>query len=343
MTQSPEPWQQARLPHLLSFPPEAFGGNPDGCFIAFFDNGEDQDVSAMTGPLPGPGPVSEEQAAATARSALVAAARAAPDARDVIFAGYGPADRVDPVARALRRAAPVSLVPVADIARAEDSRYWSFLRGSPPEGQPSGSWRAWRSLAPAGDADELERQVLTARQRLGRIINDGATIDDGAHAMARTCTRDVREAITRCRAHQDPDGPAGLARVLAALIVPWAFEDALARMEPGRCREHARLWTAATAAAPPGYAAGPAALTAFTALQAGDRDLVRASAARAAADTGPGHYQPGRRLALLIESHGYPSLHGLAPVRSSEDIARAYQSGLSYAGDEPGSPDEPGR
>jgi hypothetical protein len=94
--------------------------------------------------------------------------------------------------------------------------------------------------------------------------------------------------ITRCRGGGPDATDVQAAQVTVALRDLRVPDDAWARMDPRHTKAHQRLWADLTRRAQPGYVAGPAALLAFVAWQAGDGALANAALDRALADV-PGY------------------------------------------------------
>jgi uncharacterized protein DUF4192 len=85
-------------------------------------------------------------------------------------------------------------------------------------------------------------------------------------------------------------------------------DDAWARMDPQRKREHQQLWAELARLARPGYVAAPASLLAFTALQDGNGVLAGLALDRARSD------DPGYSMARELD--GPSSGRGSAALRA---------------------------
>jgi hypothetical protein len=115
-----------------------------------------------------------------------------------------------------------------------------------------------------------------------------------------------------------------LAWLSVVMADPWARDDALTRMDPEYHRAHRRLWTDVTVWSRTGYAAAPACLLAFTALQSGAVKLADLALDRALAD------QHGYRMALQLP-HLILTGHldrDAAPTATAEQVAAWYERQL---------------
>lgn len=309
----------------------SYGPVPDGTITAFCLQA-DGSITTVAGRIPSP-----DRAARDIPLFFRAIRMAAPDTR-VVVAGYGPPEQVIPAAEAIRSAAEDAPVRIVDIIRVQDSRYWSCLHEGPLEGEPFQEIHLEDALEPiSGPAgNELAQHTAAEETRISQVISAAATPQEGLYAVCRAAVDTVSAAIARCRDGQGPRDHADYARITVALKNPWAMADALARMTPDHWLEHLRLWTAATAAARPGYVAGPAALTAWTALQGDHVSLALAAADRAEADPGP---HPGKDLADLLARHQYRSLAGQPPGITPEQVTEQYQEYLLSFGDFPPQPE----
>lgn len=309
----------------------SYGPVPDGTLRAFCRQA-DGTITTVAGSIPSPG-----RAARDLPLFLRAVRLAAPDT-DVVIAGYGPPEQVIPAVEALRSAAEDTRIRIIDIIRVQDTRYWSCLEEGPLEGETFQEVRIEDALEPitGPDGDELARQTAGEETRIGQVFSGAATPQEGLYAVSRAAVDTVSAAIARCRDGQVPCDHADYARITVALKNPWAMADALARMAPAHWLEHLRLWTAATAAARPGYVAGPAALTAWTALQGEHFGLAIAAAERVEADPGP---HPGKELADMLARHGYRSLAEKQAGITPEQVADRYHEYLLGFGDSPPQPE----
>lgn len=222
--------------------------------------------------------------------------------------GYGEDSAVSPFAHVLAQAADARGLRLSDFFRVQDGRYWCCLCQdccSPagtdftaeeeaaarlPGGDrvPASLGALAATIAPAGGDAARAMRAATDRalDRAARLA-PGPAADQGRAAVAG--------ALARCR-----DGGAGepsygqAARVLAALRDPSVRDGALRRMDHGGREDHRRLWAGLTRLAPPGCAAAPACLLAFTAWQCGDGTLASIALRRALAD------DPADETALIL-------------------------------------------
>jgi hypothetical protein len=265
-----------------------------------------------------------------------------------IVIGYGPGHLVSPLADDLRKTAAEASLPLRDVLRVEQGRYWSYLCQNPdccpPQGTPfdaaahplgaamarkGGELLSSRaalaaSVAPVTDttAEAMKRETARSERLAARLATESADADERPLPLERRGLAAVQAAIARYR-----DGGsielagsfAWLALVLTSLRVR---DDAWARMDPGHREAHQRMWTDLTRRAQTGYVAAPASLLAFVAWQGGNGALANVALDRALAD------DPGYSMALLlrqtIDAGAPPSLARL-PV-TPEEVAASYDA-----------------
>lgn len=267
-----------------------------------------------------------------------------------VAVGYGADGAVSPVAAAFLDRAAAAGITVAELLRAEDSRYWSYVcddpgccppAGTPFDGTGHPAARALRAaggrvlpsredlaatVAPAGGQPGRAMRRAT-RQALANIARCAARM---SHAGVPVSTRRltavlgqlaVREAIRRYRAGEavDPEDAAWLTVALRQVRVR---DDAWARMDPEHRDAHQRLWTDLTRLARPGYVAAPAALLAFVAWQAGNGALANVALDRALADNP--HYSMALLLREALDAGAPPAMARL-PM-TPEEVAAAYDA-----------------
>ncbi len=136
-------------------------------------------------------------------------------------------------------------------------------------------------------------------------------------------------AIRAYRAGGAITSPDQLAWLALTLAEPRVREAAWRRMDPIHREAHRRLWADLTRAAPAGYAAAPASLLAFTALQHGDGSLGTIALDRALAD------DPGYRLAHLLRD----AFHHAAPPSLADPAALLRQLKAAGSPGSAGGPD----
>lgn len=294
------------LADILAIPRGILGREPDGTmWVTCVRDGR---LLVLTGPIRPAADLAPEETASIFTDLITAHADGA---TAVIVAGYGPSEQVIPVTDAFRPQLAAAGIPVTDIVRVENGRYWSCIRESPLEGEQVGPDRSHDVLASAAgpEAQELARHTAAAEDWLRQVKRDDP--GDGFEAAAQAGIAAVTAAIQcYCEGGTLAGDRAALARLAVALRNPWTLLDALARMNDARGRsEHLRLWVDVTTCARPGYVAGPAALVAHTALQSGVPALARAAVSRA--DEDPGQHL-GRRIADIIARAGFPVGRGNA-------------------------------
>jgi hypothetical protein len=273
--------------------------------------------------------------------------------------GYGPDSLVTPVAEEVLRRFPEAGIALAEVLRAQDQRYWSYLCANPEccplEGTPfdreahpiaaklggravlASRAALARTIAPVTgqEADAMSRATRRAEARARRLIREAG---NPAGRKARRAVHGpgllaVTDAITRYREGRrltSRNAAAWLALVLRELPVR---DDAWARMNPDHGEAHQRLWADVTRLAQPGYAAAPAALLAFTAWQRGNGALANIALDRALAD------QPGYSMATLLRQAldgGAPPSMARLPM-TPEEVAASYNAMNSEEDGESGS------
>jgi hypothetical protein len=156
---------------------------------------------------------------------------------------------------------------------------------------PAARFAIWPGHEPkvtpvSGPAAQLMREATRhARQHAARITaahgNPGSPAAHAALASAGTAAAEQAVRSYRSGGPRLDDGQAAwLSVVLADTQVR---NDVLSRMDPDYRDAHQMLWSDVTRRAQPGYAAAPASLLAFTALQSGDQQLAAAALNRALA------------------------------------------------------------
>jgi Domain of unknown function (DUF4192) len=247
--------------------------------------------------LPGAG----DPPAAMAREILDVVVRQHADTVAVI--GYGAATRVDPLLRAVHAAAELRGLPIKEVLRVEDGRWWSYLCEGPtccpPEGttidlsaEKVSALLTMEGLAAAPSREDVARQVapiggLTrtsmvqatgrAKQRYARLLAANpagvwaeVVLDEGTAAInAAICRHEESGTL-------DDDELAWLSLLLDAIAV----RDVAWKTVTGTRRD-VRLWTDVTRRADPALVAAPATLLAFAAWRAGDGVLAGLAAERA--------------------------------------------------------------
>jgi len=329
----------AVVPHLLGF-------HPDHSFVVIGAGrpGERVEV-AFRYDLPDPPDAGQaadiaEHAAAVLRQRKLST---------VIGVGYGPGDRVTPVADALagelRRGGP----RLHELMRVENGRYWSYLCANPdccpPDGvrfdvQVNPATAAMTvaglvaypdraalagTLAPVtgAAAAAMERATSRARAREAELIAQapGPSGRPASGPVLEAGRRAVADALTVYRGggrFEDDDQLAWLSVMLAHFPVR---DDAWSRMDPEHRDAHLRLWTEVVRRARRRYLAAPASLLAFTAWQSGEGALANIAIDRAlAAD-------PDYSLAHLLRDimdAGVPPSAARLPM-TPDQVAASYE------------------
>jgi hypothetical protein len=226
----------------------------------------------------------------------------------VTLIGYGPLERVVGMLDALGGAVTAAGIPVLDVLRVHDGRYWSMLCSEPTCCPPDGvefdvaatavaaaatyeglvalpdRAALAASLAPVPGAG-IEPELAAARERLAGSI---AGSSGGARRRRAAARVAVREALDRYAAggRLDDDELAWLAVLLtdeAARDDAWQRVLAVAPIP-----EHQVMWTDVVRRVPRGYVAAPATLLALSAWRAGNGSLADVAAQRAL-DASPGY------------------------------------------------------
>jgi hypothetical protein len=255
---------------------------------------------AARGDLPDPAgngpPVSRH-----AREIIDLVARQSVDS--VALLGYGPAAAADPMLRAVRAAADRSGLPVVEVLRVSDQRWWSQLcqdpRCCPPEGTPVdlaasevSARCTYAGLTAAGSREDLARGIAPvggsaraamteatdrAEQGLADLL---ATLPESEQtsAVLTAGSRAIEAAIARYAEGTtlDDDAVAWLGILLVSIPVRDVAWRAITTGEP-----HLRLWTDLTRRVEPALVPAPASLLAFTAWRAGDGALAGMALERA--------------------------------------------------------------
>jgi hypothetical protein len=222
----------------------------------------------------------------------------------VTLIGYGPLERVVGMLDALGAAITAAGVPVLDVLRVHDGRYWSMLCDEPTccppvgvefdvaatavaaaatyEGLVALPDRAAlaASLAPVSGAG-IEPELAGARERLAGLPGGGRR----RRAAARVA---VREALDRYTAGARLDDEE-LAWLAVLLTDEAARDDAWRRvLAVTPIPEHQAVWTDVVRRVPREYVAAPATLLALSAWRAGNGSLADVAAQRAL-DASPGY------------------------------------------------------
>lgn len=357
MPLTPTPGPAARTPgQLLGFIPHGLGIQPDSSLVLITVRGEqDGPRNAHVARVDLPAEGTRAAAAVTAGRALDLIRRKVPGAWEVTAAAYGPPAQAMPVTDALRTLAPEAGIELTDLVRVDSGWYWSCLRPSPVGGHPvldpppavaAGLGPVYPTKAalaahlrePSGTARHaVEADTRRAEDRLRQLARSARTPAAAAREIAAQGITAVTAAIERYRSGADLPGSA-LARLAVLLQDQWVQCDAHARMDPAYTAAHSRLWTDVTRNALGAYAAAPAGLLAFTALQAGREPVARIALTRTteAAPGAGGQARTAADLDLEVSRQAiasYQKRPGLSPAA----VASRFDASLR-AGDTPGHP-----
>jgi hypothetical protein len=228
-----------------------------------------------------------------------------------VVVGYGAAEQVDPVMRAVECGLSEGGVELREALRATDGRYWSYQCGNPlccpTDGTPfdvsisevaAMATLAGRAalpdratfeaqLLPVGGAQRQAMRLATARARERLAGLAAAAVD--AELAGRALTRAGAEAIagaverTLLGGRLDDDQVAWLSVLLAAIPVrDLAWEQITGPIE--MLEAHGDLWLDVMRRAEPGLRAAPGSLFAFAAWRCGDGPLARLAVERVLAE-----------------------------------------------------------
>jgi hypothetical protein len=268
-----------------------------------------------------------------------------------IVVGYGPGPLVSPLADAMRETAAAANLPLRDVLRVDQGRYWSYLCRNPdccrPQGVPfdaeahplaaamatkggellSGREALAATVAPVTGtaAEAMKRETARSERLAARLDSESADVGMSQQPLVHRGLAAVQAAITHYReggAIELSSSFAWLALVLTSLRVR---DDAWARMDPDHQQAHQRLWTDLTRRAQAGYVATPASLLAFVAWQGGNGALANVALDRALAD------DPAYSMALLLRDAidaGAPPSMARLPM-TPEQVAASYDSGTT--------------
>jgi hypothetical protein len=263
-----------------------------------------------------------------------------------IVIGYGPGHLVSPLADDLRKTAAEASLPLRDVLRVDQGRYWSYLCRNPdccpPQGSPFdaaahplGAAMATKggevlssrkalaaAVAPVTDAAAETMKLETARsERLAaRLAAESADAYASPRPLVRRGLAAVQAAITRYREGGSIELASSFAWLALVLTSLQVRDDAWARMDPSHQEAHRRMWTDLTRKAQTGYVAAPASLLAFVAWQGGNGALANVALDRALAD------DSGYSMALLLRDAidaGAPPSMARLPM-TPEQVAASY-------------------
>jgi hypothetical protein len=277
---------------LLAAVPYLLGFHPTNSVVLLAQRGKRVIFQARTD-APEPGEIDQ-----LAGYLAEIAARQSPTA--VIVIGYGPAGPIAAALTALRDAVEATGVPVLDVLRVHEGRYWSLVCVEPgccpadgvpfdPTVSSVAAAATFEGMVALPDRDAfagalaplpgpgIEPELAAARERLAAAALRGVR---QRRTAARTA---VREAIERYAAggRLDDEEVAWLAVLLVDVR---ARDDAWRRMLAVAPRdEHETLWRDVARRVPTAYVPAPATLFALSAWRAGRGALASIAAERALA------------------------------------------------------------
>jgi hypothetical protein len=218
---------------------------------------------------------------------------------DIAIVGYGTASKFLPLADAVRGELTRRGLPVVDILRVDDGRYWNLLCDNPgccpPEGLPfdPGATRAAAAATFAGLVVHPDRAALAAtldpvagpgiEPEIARALERIGRLSGGQRGLKAAARAVVRQAFERYMngGRFDDDEIAWLAVLLADVLVR---DDTWARILSGpTVPEHEQIWLDVVRRVPLRYVPAPATLLALVAWRSGDGVLAVVAAERALA------------------------------------------------------------
>jgi hypothetical protein len=248
----------------------------------------------------------------------VASTVSRPTVTSVMLVGYGAADTTIPALTAVRDRFGDNDIPVIEVLRVHDGRYWSNACCSteccPPEGTPydpstsivaaQATYDGWVALP---SRKEIERRLapvrgarrISMRRATRRAAHRVAALLSGrAGTAATTLVIAGRAAVDRAVARQRA-GESMSDDELAWLTVMLGFaqvRDYAWQCVGGNLTRHIALWTEVLRHAEPAFVAPGATLLAFAAWRAGEGAVATIALSRAlAAD-------PGYEMAVLLDA-----------------------------------------
>jgi hypothetical protein len=267
-----------------------------------------------------------------------------------IAVGYGPGPLVSPLADALQETAAAASLPLRDVLRVDQGRYWSYLCREPSccpaegvpfdaEAHPLGAALAFKNgeilasraalaatIAPVTGAAAKAMKLETARpERIAARSAAGSPkgdVSSSRHPIVSRGLTAVQAAITVYREGGSIELASSFAWLTIVLTSLRVRDDAWARMEPEHQKAHLRLWIDLTRRAQIGYVAAPASLLAFVSWQGGNGALANVALDRALADDPD--YSMGRLLRNTIDAGVPPSMARL-PM-TPEQVAASYET-----------------
>jgi hypothetical protein len=203
-----------------------------------------------------------------------------------VVLGYGPGAAVTPVVLGVRDAVESGGVPVLDVLRVADGRYWSYLCPEPSCCPPEGTPYDVSESAVAAEAVVAGYVALPSREVLARRLEpvpSPSMTEATRRALEspRAGRAAVDDAVHRQRAGvRLTDGE--VARVSVALADPSVRRHAWESVG-GDLGTHVCLWSEIVRRCDPEFVVAPATLLAFAAWRAGEGAIASIALSRALA------------------------------------------------------------
>jgi hypothetical protein len=267
----------------------------------------------------------------------------------VLIVGFGPENRVRPLALTLRDVYARAGLDVLEVLRAEDGRYWSYLCPDPlccPEdGSPynplasavAAEWTvAGRVALPSREAYEgqlnplggvaraaIRQATARADERLMEMLTQAADERDATVAMTAETHQAIDRALSRLRADErlTDDDVAWISLLVASVDLRDVAWMRIRERGSAELLTHRTLWMDVFRRAEPDLISGPGCLFAFAAWRCGDGALARIALERVL------RADPHYSMALLLHhilAHGLPpsAFDHLPPSRVRRRPAR---------------------
>ena len=324
MTTAPPPVIRLRTPpDVLAAIPFVIGYHPSESVVVLALRDRDMTVAARDD-LPQP---DEGRAGVIERAGYLATMVVRVGGNAVFLAGYGPAERADPVMLELMDELAFQGVRVLEALRVDDGRYWSYLCSNPdccpPDGKLDESassavaaqwvvagrvarrdrteWEAQLSEATGPEREAMFEAANRATDRLLALISTTGTEREVAVALLAAARSAVDGAVEYIRAGGRPDDD--LVAWLSVLVMDTDVRHqawiGIKRAGPD-LDHHYALWTEVVRRCERDLMPAPACLLAFAAWRTGDGGVARLALERALRSD-PGYPMAIRMLQLLAD------------------------------------------
>ncbi|MEV1178214.1 DUF4192 domain-containing protein [Nonomuraea sp. NPDC049784] len=281
---------------LLGLVPFLLGHQPRHALLVLAFSGQEQPQGVIQQTLPASGTA---DTVALAQHTLQVLGRM-PEIRQVVLIGYGADEQVTPTMDVVRFLLDGTGIRISEALRFQDNRYWSYLCSREPDccradGEPvdpassaTAAYAAMLGLASPKDsvafAHQLDPVTGLRRRQMDQAARHAWNLVRRRQASIHPYVIDAMDSIQRAldmtaagQALSDEQvawlgvlASSKLVRDTAAtLLTTWAVTD------------HLRLWSGVTRLVPSQDAFGPALLTAYFALRAGDGPLAQVALDRA--------------------------------------------------------------